>query len=180
MPCAANRSMPAPPRGRVRASSAGIRGYGCLTAMARGNPAGEPSPSDRADRSARVRILRRPARDVRLTGCERRALRRLEDAAVADDPLLDLRLGLVAPRCKRVIVCMRRRAKSFARYGSRSAPAVVGGVVYCVLLACLYAMSAAAAVLSMFLVPSAFGIGVIIGRRRAPEASSPSDRHSLV
>ena len=47
---------------------------------------------------------------------ERRVLRRLEDAAVADDPLLHMRLGLPLAPMTRTIVKTRRGAKSIGRW----------------------------------------------------------------
>jgi hypothetical protein len=63
-----------------------------------------------------MNVARSTLRDTDLTGRERRTLRRIEDAAAADDPLLDVRLGLALNPLARFIVKSRRRTKAVARW----------------------------------------------------------------
>ncbi|HUP71975.1 MAG TPA: hypothetical protein VM282_02905 [Acidimicrobiales bacterium] len=101
--------------------------------------------------------------DVRLSAREARALRRIEDAAVAEDPLLDVRLGLPLSRFERSVVGLRRRSKAIGRaIANRCLPAVVAvnclGLVLALLATGSFTM---AAVLSL---PIAFALGVAISR----------------
>ena len=121
-----------------------------------------------------MKFPRLPARSTGLTARERRSLRRIEDAAVAEDPLLDVRLGLAASRSKRSIVRLRRKTKAFGRCVSCwVAVPLVGGIclMWCLLLGLSFAPSAPVAMLALVLVPCAFSVGMAIGRQRALQPS---------
>ena len=122
-----------------------------------------------------MKVSRRPPTNVRLSGRERRALRRLEDATVAEDPLLDVRLGLVVSRSKRTVARLRRKAKAVGRHVSRRAATLVVGFVWCVLVVLTVASTRSIALPSLISVPCAFAIGVTVGRRRPLFALSTKD-----
>ena len=112
-----------------------------------------------------MRGRRSTTRDAPLSSRERRALRRLEDAAVADDPLLHMRLGLPLTPMSRTVVQTRRGAKSIGRWltsRSRWWWLVLFVVVFA--LACVFVQSVALA--SILASPCAFGLGVVAARRR--------------
>ena len=68
--------------------------------------------------SARVRRI---SRHDALSPRERRSLRRIEDSAALDDPLLDLRLGLPRPLGARTRVTIRRKCKTvWWRFAART------------------------------------------------------------
>ncbi len=101
--------------------------------------------------------------DVRLSAREARALRRIEDATVAEDPLLDVRLGLPLRRVERSVVGLRRRSKAIGRsIGPRSIAVVVAvnalGLVVALLATGSFTI---AAVLAL---PIAFALGFAISR----------------
>jgi hypothetical protein len=125
---------------------------------------------------------RRPPPNVRLSGRERRVLRRLEDAAVADDPLLEVRLGLTMSRSKRAVVRLRRKSKTLGRYLSAQVPTLVVGLIWFVLVAVSIAASWSVVVPSLVSVPCAFTFGVAVGRRRrlTGSTSTGSSLASLV
>jgi lysylphosphatidylglycerol synthetase-like protein (DUF2156 family) len=100
-----------------------------------------------------------------LSNRERRVLRRLEDAAVADDPLLHMRLGLPLTPLARTIVKTRRSAKSIGRWLTcRSGWWLLALFVVVFTLVCAFAQSFAWA--SIVASPCAFALGAVLARRR--------------
>src|SRR5437762_6725933 len=67
--------------------------------------------------------------DARLSARERRSFRRIEDATVAEDPLLELRLGLPRRRLTRTLVGLRRRSKAIGRFLARRPKSVLAAAV---------------------------------------------------
>jgi hypothetical protein len=117
-----------------------------------------------------VRKFRRCRAYTQLSCSERRALRRLEDAAVAEDPLLDVRLGLALSRSKRSVAKWRRRLKAFGRYILGLAPVVVLGIGSVILAAPSFILTHS--VVCALLVFCAFALGVALGDRHRLRASS--------
>jgi hypothetical protein len=102
-------------------------------------------------------------RDARLSAREVRTLRRLEDATVAEDPLLDVRLGLPLRRMHRVVVGVRRRSKAIGRqiaHEAIAALAIAGVLALAVVLFATHSL----AIGSLILLPSAFVFGLAISR----------------
>jgi hypothetical protein len=96
-----------------------------------------------------------------------RVLRRIEDAAVAEDPLLDVRLGLPLKRLKRSAVGLRRRSKAIGRgvtHRSIGVFVVVNLLGLAVALVATHSFTIAA----VMLLPIAFALGIAVARPPRP------------
>ena len=119
-------------------------------------------------------------RDVRLSAHELRALRRLEDAIVAEDPLLDMRLGLPRRRTKRGFFGLRPRSKAIGRRIANGAIGVVAIAGICALAVALL-VTHSLAIGSLILLPSAFVFGLAVSRPPRLRATSATfERASYV
>ena len=120
-------------------------------------------------------VGRSVTQDTRLSARERRSFRRIEDATVAEDPLLDLRLGLPPGRLTRTVVGLRRRLKAIGRLLARR-PKSALGVAVVVLVVMSFLAFQAGSVALLLCVPCAFCLGVAISRSRqslAADATAP-------
>jgi hypothetical protein len=97
----------------------------------------------------------------------------MEDAAVAEDPLLNVRLGLPLRRPKRGAVALRRSAKAVGRCVARRAVwvAVMAGLL---VLALALLLTHSLAVALLVLLPSAFALGLAVPRSPRVRATSDS------
>src|SRR5688572_24867463 len=119
-------------------------------------------------------------RDVRLSPRELRALRRLEDSIVAEDPLLDSRLGLPVRGTKRGVVELRRRSKALGRRIANGAIGLVAIAVICALAVALF-VTDSLAIGTLILLPSAFVFGLAVSRPPRLRATSATfERASYV
>ena len=110
-------------------------------------------------------------RDARLSAHEVRTLRRLEDATVAEDPLLDIRLGLPLRGTKRGVVGLRRRSKAIGRRVANGAIGVAAIAGIFVLVLALFATHLLASGLLVFL-PIVFVFGLAVSRPPRLRATS--------
>ena len=106
---------------------------------------------------------RSATRDARLSAREARTLRRIEDAAVAEDPMLELRLGLPLTRGKRGVVRLRRRSKAVGRRVARRATWFIA-FANLIVFAVAVALTDSLALASLSLVPGAFLLGAVVSR----------------
>jgi hypothetical protein len=94
-------------------------------------------------------------------------LRRLEDFAVADDPLLNMRLGLPLTPTARVIARTRRSAKAIGRWTTEHAGWPLLVCIAAILLM-VTAVAHSVALASLLASPWAFAMGIVVARRRQP------------
>jgi hypothetical protein len=97
----------------------------------------------------------------------------LEDAAVADDPLLHMRLGLPLSLMARVTARTRRSLKSIGRWTADH-----GGWPLAVLIAAIctpvVALTQSIALASLMASPCAFALGIVVACRRRPREATPT------
>jgi hypothetical protein len=110
-------------------------------------------------------------RDVRLSARELHTFRRLEDAIVAEDPLLDIRLGLPRRGTKGGVVGLRRRSKAIGRRIAIGAIGVLAVAGVCA-LAVVLLVTQSLAIGSLILLPSAFVFALAVSRPPRLRATS--------
>ena len=126
-------------------------------------------------------MVRRMPRHAALSPRERRSLRRIEDSAALEDPLLELRLGLPRPLGARTRATIRRKCKTLWRRFAPHTVALLGMSVSTVLA--LVCFSFEFVILAMALsMSSGFALGWIIAemrgsrRRDVPRKTYPSEQ----
>jgi hypothetical protein len=99
-------------------------------------------------------------------------LRRIEDAAVADDPLLHMRLGLPLTPTARAVAKTRRAAKALGRWSTARVgwPLLMLAIV---VFALTIALAHSFALASWLASPCAFLLGVVVARRRETRPAAP-------